>query len=95
MEASIGSSKLPMWNQKMSPEDAEPDRQMERAGAHRRRLQEAEIDSMLGQIKALTDDHFGYAPHEINWSHVGSLEHYAELLKRITDMAVKEGEHAE
>jgi hypothetical protein len=26
---------------------------------------------------------------------VGSLEHYAELLKRITDSAFQEGEHAE
>jgi hypothetical protein len=29
------------------------------------------------------------------WGHVGTLEHYAEQLKRITDMAFKEGEHAE
>jgi hypothetical protein len=27
--------------------------------------------------------------------HVGTLAHYAELLKRITDSAFKEGEHAE
>jgi hypothetical protein len=55
----------------------------------------AEIDAMLTRLQALSDDHFGYAPDEVTWSHVGTLEHYAELLKRITDSAFKEGEHAE
>ena len=54
----------------------------------------AEIDAMLARLQALSDDHFGYAPDEITGSHVGTLEHYAELLKRITDQAFNEGEHA-
>jgi hypothetical protein len=54
----------------------------------------AEIDAMLPRLQALSDDHFGYAPDEVTWAHVGSLEHYAELLKRITDGAFNEGEHA-
>ena len=54
----------------------------------------AEIDAMLARLQALSDDHFGVAPDEVTWSHVGSLEHYAALLKRITDMAFQEGEHA-
>lgn len=54
-----------------------------------------EIFSMLVRLCALSDEHFGYAPDEINWGHVGTLTHYAELLKRITDAAFKEGEHAE
>ena len=54
-----------------------------------------EIDTMLDRLKALSDDHFNVAPGEINWGHVGTLAHYAELLKRITDSAFKEGEHAE
>ena len=29
------------------------------------------------------------------WGHVGDLEHYAGLLKRITDAAFKEGDNAE
>jgi hypothetical protein len=45
-------------------------------------------------LQALSADHFGVAPDEVTWSHVGSLEHYAELLKRITDSAFDEGEHA-
>ena len=54
----------------------------------------AEIDTMLARLQALSDDHFGYAPDEVTWAHVGTLEHYADLLKRITDMAFNEGEHA-
>ena len=55
----------------------------------------AEIDAMLTRLRALSDDHFGYAPDDVTWSHVGTLERYAELLRRITDSAFKEGEHAE
>ena len=55
----------------------------------------AEIDTMLARLQALSDDHFGYSPDEITWDHVGTLGYYAELLKRITDSAFKEGEHAE
>ena len=54
----------------------------------------AEIDTMLTRLTALSDDHFGVGPDEINWGHVATLAHYAELLKRITDSAFKEGEHA-
>jgi hypothetical protein len=54
----------------------------------------AEIDAMVTRLQVLSDDHFGYVPDEITWSHVGTLEHYAELLKRITDQAFNEGEHA-
>jgi hypothetical protein len=53
----------------------------------------AEIDAMLARLQALSDDHFGYAPDDATWGHVGTLEHYADLLKRITDSAFKEGEH--
>ncbi|GIK82890.1 MAG: hypothetical protein BroJett024_39950 [Alphaproteobacteria bacterium] len=55
----------------------------------------AEIDAMLERIEALSDDHFDTSPDEIDWGHVGTLMHYAELLKRITDAAFKEGEHAD
>jgi hypothetical protein len=53
-----------------------------------------EIDAMLTRLQALSDDHFGIAPDEVTWGDVGSLGHHAELLKRITDMAFNEGEHA-
>jgi hypothetical protein len=54
----------------------------------------AEIEAMLARLAALSDEHFGYAPEKINRDHIGTLGHYAELLKRITDSAFKEGEHA-
>jgi hypothetical protein len=55
----------------------------------------AEIDAMLTRLQALSDDHFNYSPDAIAWDHVGTLGYYAELLKRVTDSAFKEGEHAE
>jgi hypothetical protein len=55
----------------------------------------AEIDAMLERLTALSADHFEADPDEINWGHAGTLGHHASLLKQITDMAFKEGEHAE
>ena len=54
-----------------------------------------EIDTMLARLTALSDDHFNAEPERVTWADVGTLAHYAELLKRITDAAFKEGEHAE
>ena len=54
-----------------------------------------EIDTMLERLKALSDDHFETNPDEINWGHVGTLNHYRAKLREITDMAFNEGEHAE
>jgi hypothetical protein len=55
----------------------------------------AEIDEMLTRLQALSDDHFNAHPDEVNWGHVGTLEHYTSLLKRITDSAFCEGDHAD
>ena len=55
----------------------------------------AEIDAMLARLQALSDEHFNTHPDEVSWGHAGTLEHYANLLKRITDSAFSEGEHAE
>ena len=54
-----------------------------------------QIDSMLERLKALSDDHFETSPDEINWGHVGTLNHYRAKLREITDMAFHEGEHAD
>ncbi len=54
-----------------------------------------EIDEMLARLTALSDDHFDCSPDEIQWGNVGDLNHYASLLKRITDSAFSEGEFAE
>ena len=55
----------------------------------------AEIDTALARLAELSEDHFGTTPESINWGHVGNLGYYAELLKRITDSAFKEGEFDE
>lgn len=55
----------------------------------------AVIDTMLSRLQAVSDAHFNAHPDEVQWGHVGNLDYYAELLKRITDSAFKEGEHAE
>jgi hypothetical protein len=54
-----------------------------------------EIDAMLSRLQALSDDHLGYSPDEITWDHVGTLGYYTELLKRATDSAFHESDHAE
>ena len=54
----------------------------------------AEIDTMLERLTTLSGDHFETNPDEINWGDVGTLNHYACLLRQITDSAFKEGEHA-
>lgn len=53
-----------------------------------------EIDTMLARLQALSDELFEAHPDEVNWGHVGTLTHYASLLRQITDSAFKEGEHA-
>ena len=55
----------------------------------------AEIDTMLTRLAALSADHFNATPEEIHWGHVGNLEFYVSLLKRVTDSAFREGEHAQ
>jgi hypothetical protein len=54
-----------------------------------------EIDAMLERLAALSADHFETHPDEINWGHVGTLNHYRAKLREITDMAFHEGEHAD
>lgn len=55
----------------------------------------AEFDVMLARLVAHSADHFGYSPEEVNWGHVGTLDHYCARLREITDMAFCEGEHAD
>lgn len=53
-----------------------------------------EIDAMLDRLSALSDDHFNANPDEIDWGHVGTLEHHRAKLREICDSAFGEGEHA-
>ncbi|WP_040610570.1 hypothetical protein [Oceaniovalibus guishaninsula] len=54
-----------------------------------------EIDVMLERLAALSADHFGCSPEDVNWGHVGTLDHYCARLREITDMAFREGKHAD
>ncbi|MFZ5700633.1 MAG: hypothetical protein ACOY4P_04660 [Pseudomonadota bacterium] len=54
-----------------------------------------EIDAMLERLAALSADHFECSPEEVNWGHVGTLEHYCARIREITDMAFREGEHTD
>ncbi|WP_281301849.1 MULTISPECIES: hypothetical protein [unclassified Iodidimonas] len=54
-----------------------------------------EIDAMLERLATLSADHFETNPDEIHWGHVGTLSHYRDKLREITDSAFKEGEYAE
>lgn len=54
-----------------------------------------EIDAMLARLTALSADHFETSPDEINWGHVGTLNHYRAKLREITYIAFHEGEYAE
>jgi hypothetical protein len=55
----------------------------------------AEIDAMLERLAALSADHSFISPEDVNRGHVGTLDHYHAHLHEITDMAFREGEHAE
>ena len=55
----------------------------------------AEIDAMLARLATLSADHFNASPGEVHWGHVGTLEHYASLLRQVTDSAFLEGEYAQ
>ena len=49
---------------------------------------------MLQRLTAFSADHFGVDPDDVNWGHVGTLGHYAELLRQVSDSAFQEGEYA-
>jgi hypothetical protein len=84
-----------MWSTKMSPRSQNQISKSNEEALAAFVSKKAEIDAMLTRLQALSDDHFNYSPDEIDWGHVGTLGYYAELLKRVTDSAFKEGENAE
>lgn len=58
-------------------------------------VEKIEIDAILERHAVLSADHFNVAPDDVNWGHVGTLEHYAARLREIGDNAFGEGEYAE
>jgi hypothetical protein len=91
----MGSSKLPMRSPKMSPKTRNQIAKSREQALAAFIAKKAEIDAILTRLQAISDDHFNYSPDDIDWGHVGTLGYYAELLKRVTDSAFKEGECAE
>ena len=57
--------------------------------------QKAEFDAALQRLQALSIEHFDTQFWDVNWGHIGTLQHYNDLLKRITDSAFCEGEFAQ
>lgn len=53
-----------------------------------------EIDATLRRLTELSADHFGVEPDDVDWGHVGTLAHYAQLLRQVSDSAFQEGEYA-
>jgi hypothetical protein len=90
----MGSTKSLMWSTKMSPRLQNQIAKSKDDALAAFVSKKAEIDEMLTRLQTLSDDHFGHTPDEITWSRAEGLAHYAELLKRITDQAFNEGEHA-
>ena len=84
-----------MWCMKMSPRFQKQTTKSKEQALAAFVSKKAEIDEMLARLQSLSDDHFNYSPDDITWDHVGTLGYYAELLKRVTDSAFNEGEHAE
>jgi hypothetical protein len=93
-EAFMGSAKNTERSPTMSPKTRNHSAQSKEDALAAFISRKEEIDQMLARLQALSNDHFGWTPDEITWAHVDSLGHYAELLKRITDSAFNEGDHA-
>lgn len=55
----------------------------------------AEFDALLARLVAHSAEHFGYSPDEVNWGHVGTLDHHRARLREISDMAFQEGQGLE
>jgi hypothetical protein len=54
----------------------------------------AEIDAILACLAALSADHFNQALDDITWANVGTVGSYLDGLRRVSDAAFNEGEHA-
>ena len=58
-------------------------------------VQKAKFEAAVLRLHKHARIDFDTRDGEINWGHVGDLEHYNQLLKQITDSCFHEGEHAE
>ena len=49
---------------------------------------------MLQRLTDLCADHVGVDPEDVDRGHVGTLGHYAQRLRQVSDSAFQEGEYA-
>jgi hypothetical protein len=54
----------------------------------------AEFDTLLTELRRMSDDHFGTAPDAVLWGHAATLEHWNSRLREVTDAYFKRGEFA-
>ena len=53
-----------------------------------------EIDAILARLTELSAEYFNVTPDDVTWADVGTLGSYLEGLRRVSDAAFHEGEHA-
>ena len=53
-----------------------------------------EIDGILARLTEFSAEHFNINPDDVTWADVGTLGSYLEGLRRVSDAAFREGEHA-
>jgi hypothetical protein len=54
----------------------------------------AAFDTILARLTALSAEHFNTSPDDVTWADVGTLGSYLDSLRRISDAAFNEGDHA-
>ena len=54
----------------------------------------SEIDAILARLARLSAEHFDRMPGDITWADVGTVSSYLEGVRRVSDAAFDEGEHA-
>jgi hypothetical protein len=55
---------------------------------------EAAFDTILARLTTLSAEHFNTSPDDVTWADVGTSGSYLDSLRRISDAAFHEGEHA-
>ena len=53
-----------------------------------------EVDALLQRLAGFSADDFGFDPENVDWGHVGTLGHYAQVLCQINASVFPQVEHA-
>jgi hypothetical protein len=77
------------------------EKQEARAAANQQRSLEAfmaakaEFDALVGELQAMSADHFGADPEAVLWGHAAMLKDWNTRLRHITDAYHRRGEYAD